>query len=124
MIFKNPEIENLDPRARDGLRSLLEHLCGEMVEIGCKRVRGTADCEECQGCTNWVVLSERLKRENVRCEDLNDILILVDQFPISQPFFKVLLSQGKLEISFEELKEGVAAFEGFAVLLFGNVRFA
>ena len=124
MIFKNPEVAKLDPRTRDGLRSLLEHLCGEGVEIGCKKGRESADCELCQGCTNWAVLSERLKRESFRCEDLNDILILADQFPVSQAFFRVLLSQGKLEISFEELKEGVVAFEGFAVMLFGNVRFA
>jgi hypothetical protein len=124
MQFHHPEIDQLNPRTSDGLRLLLEHLCGEKVEIGCRQPKEKLSCGECQSCMNWTVLSERLKLESLRLEDLNDILILVDQFPISQPFFELFLSAGKSEITFEELKAGVTKFEGYAVLLFGNVRFA
>jgi hypothetical protein len=102
MKFHHPEIAGLNPRTREGLRSLLQHLCGETVEIGCKQPKeGSGDCGACQACTNWGVLSERLKLDSLRLEDLNDILILVDQFPVSAAFFSELLSQGKSEITFE-----------------------
>jgi hypothetical protein len=123
MIFNHPEIKTLNPCTRDGLRSLLEHLCGEPIKVGCTN-QVAVDCGHCQACMNWGVLSERLKLNNLKMEDLNDILILVDQSPISEAFFKMFLSRAKSEITFEELKSGVAIFEGFAVLLFGNVRFA
>lgn len=125
MRFEHNEIDRLDPRTRSGLGCLLMHLCGEEIKVGCTRAGiGEKDCGNCQACANWGVLSERLKLESLRMEDLNDILILVDQFPVSQAFFEMFLSQGKSEITFEELKAGVTTFEGFAVLLFGNVRFA
>lgn len=125
MKFEHPEVRCLDPRTRAGLGKLLEHMCGEPINIGCTNPHtDMKDCESCQACMNWGVLSERLKLDSIRLEDLNDILILVDQFPLSAPFFEMFLSQGKSEITFEELKAGVVAFEGSAVLLFGNVRFA
>jgi hypothetical protein len=124
MIFSHPEIDSCDPRTKEGLRSLLAHLCGDALEIGCKSRNGPEDCGKCQACANWGVLSERLKLESLRWEDLNDILVLVDQSPVSETFFGTFLSQGKREITFDELKAGVAVFEGFAILLFGNVRFA
>lgn len=125
MNFYHPDFASLNPRTRDGLRLLLGHLCGETVEVGCTQpANGPEDCGNCQSCMNWNVLSERLKLESLRLEDLNDILILVDQFPVSNAFFSMFFSQGDKEISFEELKTGVLRFEGFAILLFGNVRFA
>jgi hypothetical protein len=125
MKFKNTEITCLDPRTRSGLASLLEHLCGEAIKVGCTKLdTSAADCKKCQACMNWGVLSERLKLDSLKMEDLNDILILVDQSPVSAAFFEMFLSQGRLEITFEELKAGVTTFEGFAVLLYGNVRFA
>jgi hypothetical protein len=125
MKFEHHDVANLDPRTRSGLGSLLKHLCGEAIAVGCGRTNtASTECGNCQACTNWGVLSERLKLESLRMEDLNDILILVDQAPVSEAFFKMFLSQGKRDITFDELKVGVMTFEGFAVLLFGNVRFA
>ncbi len=121
MYFKHSEIEKIDAKTMSGIADLLAHLCGESIAIGCI---SKTECGACQGCMNWTVVSERLKLEKIRSEDLNDILILVDQFPILQPFFELFLSNGNAEISFEELKTGIANFEGHAVLLFGNIRFA
>src|SRR6185437_1891984 len=67
--FHHPNIEEFNPRTREGLRSLLEHLCGETIEIGCKQTRDRASCGECQACMNWTVLSERLKLDSLRLED-------------------------------------------------------
>jgi hypothetical protein len=126
MRFEHAEIDRLDPRTKDGLRLLLEHLCGDKSDIGCKSASESRHhaCGRCQGCVNWEVLSRRLSQEALRTEDLNDILVLVDQSPVSEAFFKIFLSRGQNEISFDDLKKGVANFEGHAVLLFGNVRFA
>jgi hypothetical protein len=125
MKFENTQIGSLNPRTRSGLSSLLEHLCGEAIRVGCTKPDTAAmDCKDCQACMNWGVLSERLKLNSLKVEDLNDILILVDQSPVSAAFFEMFLSQGKSEITFEQLKVGVTTFEGFAVLIFGNVRFA
>ena len=73
---------------------------------------------------NWAVVAERLKLDRLRLEDVNDILILADQFPVSDGFFKTFLSEGSTEITFDQLKSGITRFKGFAVLLFGNIRFA
>jgi hypothetical protein len=125
MTFEYAEISGLNPRTRFGLGALLKHLCGEAINVGCTRPKDPVeDCRKCQACMNWDVLLERLKLDSLRLEDLNDILILVDQAPVSAAFFEMFLSQGKSEISFEELNAGIVTFEGFAVLLFGNVRFA
>jgi hypothetical protein len=123
MKFRHPEIAKLNPLTRDGLRSLLEHLCGEPVKIGCTGSQADS-CGGCQACMNWQVLSKRLRLPSLRVEDINDILILVNQFPISAGFFRMFLSGGRAAVTFERLKEGVATFEGFALLLFGNVRSA
>ncbi len=124
MKFAYTEISALDPRTQSGLGALLKHLCGEEIKVGCTGPSVGKDCQNCQACLNWGVLSERLKLDSVRMEDLNDILLLVDQAPVSEAFFRMFLSQGKSLITFEELKAGVMTFEGFALLLFGNVRFA
>ena len=125
MKITHPEITSLDPLTKKGLCSLLGHLCGEIIKANCMNPTAhNGDCGTCQTCVNWTVLANRLKLDSLRIEDLNDILILIDQFPVSSAFFRTFLSSGRLEVTFEELKAGIANFEGYAVLLFGNVRFA
>jgi len=126
MKIEYSAVEELNPRDRTGIRMLLEHLCGESLNTECQMPGGAdrKECGNCQQCMNWAVLSKRLELESLCLEDLNDLLILVDQFPISQGFFETFLSPQKTEISFDELKAGIISFKGFAVLLFGNVRFA
>lgn len=121
MNFKDLQIQLLDPTTRPDLRKLLEFLCGEPISIGCPEA---TPCKNCQACMNWEVLSSRLKLASLTLEDINDILLLADQFPLSRGFFDFFLSEGKKEINFDQLKSGVIKFEGFAVIRFGNVRFA
>jgi hypothetical protein len=123
MEFKDPEIVDLNPRKKDGLQRLLQYLCGETIGIGCQ-VSAKADCNDCQGCVNWKVLAPRLQLTSLTLENVNDILLLVDQFPLSRGFFDFFFASGKNEISFEQFVQGIIRFEGFAILRFGNVRYA
>jgi hypothetical protein len=125
MTFNDKKVTNLNHRTKKGLCGLLQYLCGVTVNVECPEISiDTEPCGKCQRCINWQVISERLKLRNLRSEDLNDILMLVDQFPVSEAFFKLILSSGKVQITFDELKKGIVRFEGLALLLFGNVRFA
>lgn len=72
---------------------------------------------------NRSVLSSRLNSDSLSLEQLNDILLLVNQFPLGRAFFDFFLARGKTDITFKELKAGIARFEGLAILCFGNIRF-
>jgi len=121
MQFEDPDVSEIDPTTQLGLKGLLEHLCGEPVTVGC--IDATA-CGNCQACMNWAVLVTRLGSSTLSLEDLNDILLLADQFPIGGDFYDFFLSNGEKAITFDELKQGIVRFKGFAVLKYGNVRFA
>jgi hypothetical protein len=121
MLFEDLDVDKLDPTTQAGLKGLLEHLCGESVALGCHKA---IPCGNCQACMNWAVLSTRIGSSTLSLEDLNDILLLVDQFPIGSDFYDFFLSSGEKAITFEELKQGIVRFKGFAVLKYGNVRFA
>ena len=121
MRFEDEDVSKIDPKSASGLKSLLEHLCGEPVTLGCAKDK---PCGACQACINWEVLSSRISSATLSLEDLNDILLLVDQFPIGNDFFEFFLSNGEKAITFDELKDGIVRFKGFAVLKYGNIRFA
>ncbi len=123
MRFVDKELSTLDPKSQSRLATLLEHLCGEKVTLGCA-TNPKEPCQNCQACVNWSVLTSRLELPSLSPEDLNDILLLVDQFPLGEAFFRFFLSEGQEAISFQELKDGIVRFKGFALLEFGNVRFA
>src|SRR3990170_968394 len=127
MEFRDVDLKALDPKTRNGLSKLLQCLCGEPISIGCSRSSATGvpkECQNCQECMNWSVLSLRVKSDTLSLEELNDILLLVNQFPLQQAFFDFFFAHDKKRITFEELKAGVARFQGFAMLCFGNPRFA
>ncbi len=123
MRFTDDDVLKLDHKKQADLALLLEHLCGEQIHVGCKNNEST-QCGQCQGCINWSVLIPRLSLPSVSLEDLNDILLLVDQSPLGTSFFKFFLSEGARTINFHQLKEGIVRFKGFALLNYGNVRFA
>jgi hypothetical protein len=123
MRFDDNDLLKLDAKTQAGLARLLTDLCGENVMVGCG-TNSNAPCEQCQRCINWSVLTSRLKLATLSLEDLNDILLLADQFPLGAAFFEFFLSQGKGTISFQELNDGIIRFRGYALLKFGNVRFA
>jgi hypothetical protein len=60
MLFVDEGLSKLDPENQTGLASLLQHLCGENVAIGC-RIDPLSPCENCQFCVNWSALVPRLR---------------------------------------------------------------
>ena len=122
MLFVDESLSTLDPENQTGLASLLQHLCGEKVAIGC-RGAPLPPCQNCQFCVKLVGARATVGLPSLALEDLNDILLLVDQFPLGEAFFQFFLSAGRKEITFEQLK-GIIRFKGYALLGFGNIRFA
>ncbi len=64
--------------------------------------------------------------ESLTYERLNELLLLVDESRISRAFFEFFFERSSdgLTISLESLRKGVTRFRGFAMLKFGNFRFA
>jgi hypothetical protein len=121
MHFDDVDVKGVDPTTQDGLCDLLQHLCGEAISLKCTGKK--PPCDNCQACVNWSVLANRLKSPTLSLEDLNDILLLLEQFPIGEAFFEFFLSNGEKTVTFEELKQGIVKFKGYALLKYGNVRF-
>jgi hypothetical protein len=73
---------------------------------------------------NWEIVSRRLSSESFSLEQFNEILLLCNQRPIGRAFFEFFFEPTGGRVDFDRIKRGIAKFEGFALLRFGNVRFA
>lgn len=73
---------------------------------------------------NWEILSGRLGSQPFSLEKFNDVLLLCNQRPIGEAFFQFFFQPTAGRVDFDQIKQGIGNFEGFALLLFGNVRFA
>ena len=73
---------------------------------------------------NWEILSVRLVAKSFSLEQFNDILLLCNQRPIGKAFFEFFFQPVDGHVNFDQIKKGIVKFEGFALLLFGNIRFA
>jgi hypothetical protein len=73
---------------------------------------------------NWEILSRRLASQAFSLEQFNDILLLCNQRPIGEAFFQFFFQPTAGRVNFRQIKKAITKFEGFALLLFGNVRFA
>lgn len=121
MKFTDAELENLNPKESAGLARMVSRLCGQAVTVGCSN---NPPCQKCQSCMNWDILHVRLVSEPFSLEQFNDILLLCNQRPIGEAFFQFFFQPTDGRVSFSQIKQGIANFEGFALLLFGNIRFA
>lgn len=112
------------------LRSLLELLCGQEIDTSklCPEARVAID-----------KFLERLKPETalrLSCEEFNELLLLFNQYRVQRPFFDFFFADIPVgtetsaepteppSMQFRDLKRGVKKFRGFAMLCFGNYRFA
>lgn len=57
-------------------------------------------------------------------EQINELLLLLNQDRISRPFSDFFFKPKKGKINFRQLHEGVKKFRGYALLTYGNFRFA
>jgi hypothetical protein len=121
MRFTDRELAALDPKASVGLAEMLSRLCGQPVKVGCSK---GVPCNRCQSCMNWDILSVRLGSESFSLEQFNDLLLLCNQRPLGEAFFQFFFHPTAGRVNFDQIKQGIANFEGFALLRFGNIRFA
>ena len=64
---------------------------------------------------------DRLQKERMSFEQLNEILLLMNQNRIGEGFFNFFF--GDTTITLQELKEGIIKFRCYAMLRYGNFRF-
>jgi hypothetical protein len=64
---------------------------------------------------------ERVKNEDLNYAQFNELLLLLDQDRVSPAFFDYFF---KNHMTLEEMRKNIIHFRGFAILAFGNFRFA
>jgi hypothetical protein len=65
------------------------------------------------------------KTTSFNYQQINEVLLLLNQDRVSEGFFEFFFNADiNKVIAFEELKEGIKNFRGFAMLKYGNFRFA
>lgn len=121
MKFHDAELDSLNPKEPKDLSTLLGRLCGERVIIGCL---SEAACGRCQQCMNWTILGKRVESNSFTLEQFNDILLLSNQRQVSRAFFEFFFRPTAGQVTFDQIRRGISTFEGFAMLRFGNVRYA
>ena len=113
MRFKDGEIDNLDVTNVDHVARLIIHyLCGEKYSNGL--------CEHDRELLATLIANA--KEEGLNYEQFNELLLLLNQDRVEKDFFKFFFEREK--VSLHELKDGVVRLRGFAMLRFGNFRFA
>lgn len=113
------DISNGEHRLR-GLVSLLHYLAGQP---GAKFSENTIseDVERLER-----VAPRAISATHFAYEQVNELLLLVDESRISRAFFNFFFSttENDSPISLEDFKRGVRQFRGFAMLCYGNFRYA
>ncbi|MDI6760261.1 MAG: hypothetical protein QMD05_05505 [Candidatus Brocadiaceae bacterium] len=90
---------------------LFQHLCGqELSQINLQ---------------DRILLQNICEKPNLDLdyEQLNTILLILNQPTVSEEFFKFFFEGEKIE-NLEQLKRGVSKFRAYAMLCYGNFRFA
>lgn len=114
MKFKDEEIEKLDlSNVDDIVQLIIVYLCGEKHD----KQLSESDTKLLEDLLN------NARQRDLNYEQFNELLLLLNQVKVSNGFFKKFF-WGKDSISLDELRKGVTEFRGFAMLCFGNFRFA
>jgi hypothetical protein len=131
MKFKDEKVEKLDlTNVDDIVRLVIEYLCGETHLCGDEHYKKLFDSDMFRNDRNLLgLLLNGAKEKGLNYEQFNELLLLLNQDRVSKPFFNFFfrendISSEDLNISLNNLKEGVIKFREFAMLCFGNFRFA
>jgi len=116
MEFEEEEIKDLEFNVDGIKRLIIEYLCGEK-HYGELLVKDTKLLKD---------LLKNAEKRGLNYEQFNELLLLLNQNRVSKGFFKFFFRENREEdkISLDDLKGGVVRFRGFAMLCFGNFRFA
>lgn len=113
MKFEDEVIKNINIKDVYSVsKMIIEHLCGE------KYYKEPSEDDR----KLLEALLCKANKNDLGYEQFNELLLLLDQDRVSEDFFKFFFEKKK--ITLEELKQGVIKFRGYAMLCFGNYRFA
>lgn len=115
MIFHDAQVEALDLKTPTGVQELTEvHLCGHT-----KLSQLTPSDQE--------LLDEFVDKAvpaGVTFQQFNELLLVLNQDRVSAAFFNFFFGDGANPLTIGQLRQGVIRFKGFAMVCFGNFRFA
>jgi hypothetical protein len=112
MEFEDSRLDGIDVNSPESLYKLVvEDLCGEKYYAP---------------FTESIALQissfiQRARVEGLNYAQFNELLLLLDQDRVSPAFFEYFF---KNKMSLEEMRKSVIRFRGFAILAYGNFRFA
>lgn len=119
------EVDSITPEKNlKELGRLISYLCAESVQV--EKLSTEAE----QSIKGFLQLVRTKKPKNIRLsyQEFNELLLLFNQDRVERPFFNFFFlgdsRKEKSSLTFQELKKGVTKFRGFALLCFGNFRFA
>ncbi len=118
MIFHDEQIAALDSKTATGLQELIEvHLCGrDLASPLSESDRRLLEDFVAKALTSGVTY-----------EQFNELLLVLNQDQTSRTFFDYFFvdepEEGR-QLTLEQLRNGVIRFKGFAIMCFGNFRFA
>ena len=128
MKFEDLEIRKLNlGRLKDFVKLIIIYLCGENLAPKLEEL----EREEKDFLLETI---QRTKAVGINQAQFNEILHLLEQDRINKDFFEYFFSTNKISkktkkkketvIRINEIREGIERFRGYAMLCFGNFRFA
>jgi hypothetical protein len=117
MIFRDGQVQALDLTSPADVQKLIEvNLCGRTAAAKLS----ASDEELLRDFVN------KAMERGVAFEQFNELLLVLNQDRVSRPFFDFFFISDKKhkQLTFEQLRKGVIRFKGFAMVCFGNFRFA
>jgi hypothetical protein len=115
MIFHDAEVDALDLTTPIGVQKLTEvYLCGhnEVSELS------PSDQQLLQEFVDKALPA------GVTFQQFNELLLVLNQDRVSAAFFNFFFQDGVKPLTVGQLRQGVIRFKGFAMVCFGNFRFA
>lgn len=114
MEFQETEISALDLRKSPEIisRLIIRDFCGENYDLKLT--------VEDKNLLKKLLINAENRGMNYR--QFNELLLLLNQNKVGKDFFDFFFQKEK--ITLDELKKGIIKFRGFAMLCFGNFRFA
>jgi len=114
MEFEDDEIRSIvlptSPAAAS--RLIIRHLCGKNYD---------RDLPE-EDKKLLSKLLDNVEKNGLNYTQFNELLLLLNQDKVGKDFFRFFFGNGV--ITFDDLKKGIVRFRGYAMLRFGNFKFA
>jgi hypothetical protein len=120
MQFLDKEVRGLRPNRPVDLVRLIRLLCGRRLPSNPKELE-----RELRPHAEGIKVPLKNAR-SLNYEQLNELLLTLNQNRVSRHFFRFFFTpeSGRGSVSLNGMKEGVAKFRGFAMLCYGNFRYA